>query len=368
MDMMKVGIIGYGYWGPNLTRNFYELPSSDLVAVADLKEERLKQAQSKYPQIIVTREYRDLFTLGLDAVVVSTPPVTHYSIAKDCLEHNLHVLVEKPMTLNSQQAEELIALAESKGLILMVGHTFEYNSAVHALKKYIDSGELGKIYYVDTARLNLGLFQRDSNVLWDLAPHDISILLYLLGQNPVSVSAQGMQCVSEGVHDVAYVNLIFPNNILAYIHVSWLDPCKVRRITVVGSKKMVVYNDIENEQKIRVYDKGVDIPEYTNGFGEFQYNYRSGDITIPNIRFVEPLMQECRTFIERCNECNESQNSIAEVVNNNHSCVVDANCTGCKTNHTGSYSCGRDGLRVIKILERAQHSMINGHTHEVLQW
>ena len=221
----------------------------------------------------------------------------------------------------------------------MVGHTFEYNAAVHALKKYIDSGELGDIYYLDAARLNLGLFQRDSNVLWDLAPHDISILLYLLGTKPVSVSAQGTHCVFKGIYDVAYLNMLFPNNIPAYVHVSWLDPCKVRRITVVGSKKMAVYNDIENEQKIKIYDKGVDAPPYTNGgFDEFQCNYHSGDITIPNIRFTEPLRQECQHFLESI------------------------------VNHTNPISSGRDGLEVVKILETAQHSMTNGQTHEVLSW
>ena len=263
MDRLRVGIIGYGYWGPNLTRNFYELPSAELVAVADLKEERREQARSKYPQIGLTSDYQGLFNLGLDAVVVATPPATHHQIARECLEHNLHVLVEKPMTLTTQDAEDLIQLADSKGLILMVGHTFIYNSAILALKQLIDSGELGKIYYLDAARLNLGLFQRDSNVLWDLAPHDISILLYLLGQVPISVSAQGMCCVSAGIYDIAYLNLIFPDNIPAYIHVSWLDPCKVRRITVVGSKKMAVLNDVENEQKVKIYDKGVDTPSYT---------------------------------------------------------------------------------------------------------
>jgi predicted dehydrogenase len=340
MSATKVGIIGYGYWGPNLTRNFYEIPSADLVAIADLNEERLKQAKLKYPQIIFKNDYHELFDLNLDAVVLATPPSTHYRIAKECLEHNLHVLVEKPMTLNSEDAEKLIEQADFKGLTLMVGHTFEYNSAVHALKKYIDSGELGEIYYLDAARLNLGLFQRDSNVLWDLAPHDISILLYLLGKKPISVSAQGTHCVFEGIYDVVYLNMKFPDNIPAHVHVSWLDPCKVRRITVVGSKKMAVYNDIENEQKIKIYDKGVDAPRaYTNGgFGEHQFNYHSGDITIPNIRFTEPLRQECQHFID---------------------CIV---------NHTEPCSCGRDGLEVVKILETAQRSMNNGQTHEVIIW
>lgn len=338
MKTLKVGIIGFGYWGPNLARNFYEIPASDLVAIADTKEDRLQRAHSLYPDVKLVTDYTELFNLGLDAVVVSTPPATHYAIAKDCLEHGLSVLVEKPMTLKSPHAEELIALAQTRGLTLMVGHTFEYNSAVLALKKYIESGELGDIYYLDAARLNLGLFQRDSNVLWDLAPHDISILLYLLGETPLSVSAQGMPCVFDGIFDVAYVNLIFPKKIPAYIHVSWLDPCKVRRITVVGSKKMIVYNDMENEQKLKIYDKGVDAPAYTNGFGEFHCNYRSGDILIPNIRIIEPLRQECQHFLD------------------------------CIANHTEPCSCGRDGLNVVKILEAAQHSMNNGSTHEVIQW
>ncbi len=244
MTAIRVGVVGYGYWGPNLARNFNELSESELVVIVDCKENQLKRARSKYPEIVLTKDYKELFDMGLDAVIVSSPPKTHFQIAKDCLSHNLHVLVEKPMVLNSHDAEELIELANAKGLTLMVGHIFEYNSAVLEMKKYIDSKELGDIYYIDAARLNLGLFQRDSNVLWDLAPHDISTLLYLLGQTPVSVSAHGMACVTEGIHDVAYINLVFPNNLMAYIHVSWLDPCKVRRITVVGSKKMAVYNDL----------------------------------------------------------------------------------------------------------------------------
>ncbi len=338
MCRIKVGVIGYGYWGPNLTRNFYELPASQLVAIADLKKEQLERAKSKYPGVVLTTDYQELFTMGLDAVVISTPPKTHFKIAKECLSHDLHVLVEKPLTLNSQDAEELIELADSRGLTLMVGHTFEYNSAVQAMKNYIDSKELGDLYYLDTARLNLGLFQRDSNVLWDLAPHDISILLYLLGKDPISVSAQGMPCVIPGVYDVAYLSLAFPDNLTAYVHVSWLDPCKVRRVTVVGSKKMAVYNDMETEGKIKIYDKGIDAPDYTNGFGEFQYNYRSGDITIPNIRYAEPLRQECKHFVDSI------------------------------VSHTAPNSSGRSGLRVVKILEAAQRSIAKSSTHELIQW
>ena len=338
MKKTRVGIIGFGYWGPNLARNFHEAPASELVAIADVKQERLKRAEALYPSVCLEEDYQRLFQLGLDAVVISTPPATHYALARECMEHGLHVLVEKPMTLNSSDAEDLVQLAHEKELILMVGHTFEYNSAVVALKKYIESGELGDIYYIDAARLNLGLFQRESNVLWDLAPHDISILLYLLGENPLSVSAQGMPCVFDGIFDVAYLHLAFPNKIPAFVHVSWLDPCKVRRVTVVGSKKMIVYNDVENEQKLRIYDKGVEAPAYTDGFGEFQCNYRSGDITIPNIRIVEPLRQECQHFLD------------------------------CITSHTQPCSCGEDGLKVVKIIEAAQRSMMNGSTQEVIPW
>jgi predicted dehydrogenase len=309
-----------------------------LIAVADLKEDRLQRAHNLYPNTVTTHEYTELFDMNLNAVVISTPPALHYSIARDCLEHGLNVLVEKPLTLNSGHAQELIDLADARNLVLMVGHTFEYNSAVHALKHYMDSGELGEIYYLDMARLNLGLFQRDSNVLWDLAPHDLSILFYLLGEMPVTVSAHGTPCVFDDIHDVAYVNLNFRSGISAHIHVSWLDPCKVRRITVVGSKKMIVYNDIENEQKLKIYDKGVDVPEYTEGFAEFQCNYRSGDIVIPNIRFVEPLKQECTHFLD------------------------------CICGHQQPCSSGVDGLHVVKVLEAAQRSMLNGSGKEVLQW
>jgi predicted dehydrogenase len=339
METIKIGVIGCGYWGPNLIRNFVELPTSDVVVVADLKDERLSNIVARYPKIMVTKNYKDLFSQGLDAVVIATPPVTHYPLAKESLEHGLHVLVEKPITINSQYAEELIQLAAENNVVLMVGHTFEYNSAVHTLKHLIDSGELGQIYYVDTARLNLGLFQRDLNVLWDLAPHDISILLYILGQHPISVSAHGMPCVFEGIHDVVYIDMIFPDNILAHIHVSWLDPCKVRRTTVVGSKKMVVYNDIENSEKIKIFDKGIDKPPYTHSFADFQFSYRYGDVLIPNIRFSEPLRQECQHFLE------------------------------CIQNHSEPQSCGREGLEVVKVLEAAQKSLDkNGSYQEVIQW
>jgi predicted dehydrogenase len=339
MDRIKVGVIGCGYWGPNLIRNFVEIPQSEVVIVSDLREERLSHIKASYPQIKVTKDYQELFDQGLDAVVIATPPITHYQLARDCLQHDLHVLVEKPMTVTSEHAEDLIQIAKTNGLVLMAGHTFEYNAAVHTLKSLVDSGELGQIYYLDAARLNLGLFQREMNVLWDLAPHDISIMLYIMGIPPISVSAHGMPFVFEGIHDVVYMNLVFPDNILGHIHVSWLDPCKVRRLTIVGSKKMVVYNDTLNLEKIKIYDKGVEKLPYTDNFGEFNCSYRYGDILIPNVRFVEPLRQECQNFLE------------------------------CIQNHTEPISSGQDGLEVIKVLEAAQLSLSrNGEHQEVIAW
>lgn len=338
MKTQRIGVIGSGYWGPNLIRNFVEIPNADMVAVADIDENRLELIKARYPQTKLTTNYHDLFDMGLDAVTVATPPATHFSITKDCLENGLHVLVEKPLTLNSQDAEKLIQIAKENDRIIMVGHTFEYNSAVHALKDIITSGEIGDVYYIDAARLSLGLFQKDSNVLWDLAPHDISILLFLLEQEPISVSALGMRCAINDVYDNVYMNIAFPNNVFAHVHVSWLDPCKVRRVTVVGSQKMVVYNDITANERIKVYDKGVDVPSFANGFGEYHFNYRHGDVLIPNVRFEEPLKKECLHFLESITE-NKPPRSNGEV-----------------------------GLRVIKVIEAAERSLLNGTGQELIQW
>ena len=338
MGTIRMGIIGYGYWGPNIARNFAELPGSELVAITDLRDEQLNRARAKFPHVITTKNYHDLLSMDLDAVAVATPPSTHFGIAKDCLEHGINVLVEKPLTVDSLEAGQLVELAEAKGLVLMVGHTYHYNSGVHALKAHIDSGDLGEIRYIDAARLNLGLYQRDTDVLWDLATHDISVLLHLLNQDPVSVSAQGKPCVMDGVYDLAYINLLFPEGIPAYVHVSWLDPCKVRRVTVVGSKKMAVFNDMAPDGKIRIYDRGIQVPPYTHGFGEFQFNYHHGDVTIPSIPFSEPLREECQDLI----------NSIR--------------------NHTQPRSDGRDGMKVVKILEAAHQSIRNGSAHKEISW
>ena len=331
MANVRVGVIGCGYWGPNLIRNFVEIPESELVAVADLQMDRLHHIGNRYPQIdIVTRNHQDLFALDLDAAVIATPPHTHYKLARECLEQGLHVLVEKPITLNSAHARELWQLAQEKKRVLMVGHTFEYNPAVHALKQMIESGEIGDVYYVDAIRVSLGLFQTRANVLWDLAPHDISILRYILGAEPESVSAIGSACVQEGIPDVAYVALKFPNNLLAHIRMSWLDPRKTRRITVVGSKKMVIYDDVESIEKIKVYDKGVKAIRRTDTFGEFHFAYHYGDVVTPYIRFEEPLRVQCAHFLTCINEG--------------------------KTPLSDGYS----GMKVVEVLEAAQKSLDNG--------
>lgn len=331
MNAIRVGVIGCGYWGPNLIRNFVEIPESHLVAIADLQDDRLNYIQGRFPQIkVATNDYRDFFSLDLDAVVVATPPHTHYGLARECLGHGLNVLVEKPITMNSVEAKDLWELAKQKQLVLMVGHTFEYNPAVRALKEMIDDGELGDIYYVDAVRASLGLFQTKANVLWDLMPHDISILRYILGSEPVSVTARGTACVQGGIEDVAYAALTFPNSVLAHIRMSWLDPRKTRRITVVGSKKMVIYDDVESLEKIKIYDKRVTAIRHTDTYGEFQFAYHYGDVVVPYIRFEEPLRLQCSHFLE---------------------CVREG-----KTPQSDGYS----GLRVVEVVEAAQRSLQNG--------
>lgn len=338
MEQINLTVIGCGYWGPNLIRNFMDIPEVNLQMVVDVREERLEYIQRRYPALKVAKDLKAMHALAPDAVVIATPPPTHYQIAKECLMHGYHVLVEKPMTLHIEEAEELIDIAAQNNLILMVGHTFEFNSAVRALRELVCEGELGQIYYVDTARLNLGLFQNNLNVLWDLAPHDISILLYILDELPVRVNAQGVHCVFPGIYDVVYLNLEFQSNILAHIHVSWLDPCKVRRVTIVGSQKMVVYNDVESLEKIKLYDKGVVTPVYTDTFREFNCSYRYGDVLIPYVPFIEPLKLECQHFVD---------------------CIIQ---------HVEPCTCGHKGLQVVKILEAAQKSLTNcGHMEEI-QW
>lgn len=328
MNELKIGAIGSGYWGPNLIRNFIELPTTEMVGVADLDAGRLAAMRSKYPQIShLTQDYRTLFDLDLDGVVVSTPPETHHEIVRDCLQHGLNVLVEKPLTTDVASAEDLREIADRNDRILMVGHTFEYNPAVRKLKQMVDSGEAGDIRYIDAVRVGLGLFHPSLNVVWDLAPHDISILIYLLGEEPTSVTARGLACVQDSVEDVAYMTLRFPSGVMAHMRLSWLDPMKTRRVTVVGSKKMVVYDDVALDEKIKVYDKRVDAMPHTDTFGAFQFAYHHGSIVSPHIEFEEPLRVECGHFVECIRSGDRPQTDAA------------------------------NGIRVVKVIEAAQQSM-----------
>lgn len=328
--ILRVGAIGGGYWGPNLMRNCIELPDAELVAISDLQQNRLDSLATRFPLVqVFTRDYRDLFTLDLDAVIIATPPHTHAAIAKDCLRHGLNILVEKPLTLKSENAFALINLADEVGKVLMVGHTFEYNTAVRALKKMIDSGEIGDVLYIDMVRASLGLFQIRANVLWDLAPHDISILRYLLESDPIEVMARGSAHVHLGVEDVVYATLTFPDQILAHMRMSWLDPSKTRRITVVGSKKMVIYDDVAPLEKIKVYDKGVKVIRRTDTYGEFSFAYHYGDVVSPYIHLEEPLRVQLSHFFD---------------------CIREG-----KTPLSDGYS----GLRVVQTLEAAQRSLDN---------
>lgn len=293
---VRVGVIGCGYWGPHLIRNLHDMPDVQLVGVAEERPERLEYVCRSYPAVRAFADHRRLLDGELDAVVIATPIQTHYELAGEALAAGKHVLVEKPLAGTPAQAAKLILLARQRQRVLMVGHTFLYNPAVRELRRLVQEGELGRIYYADAARLNLGLFQRHVNVVWDLAPHDIAILMYLLDRAPQVVSARGSSYVQSGVHDVCYLELLFADETSAHVHVSWLDPDKVRRLTLVGDRRMAVYNDVSAVAKLRVYDSGVECPK-TDNYGEFQLAYRHGQIVIPYISWREPLRIECEHFV-----------------------------------------------------------------------
>lgn len=333
MRRIKIGIVGCGYWGPNVIRNFSEVSEADVVACCDLKKERLKYIKQRFPYVDTYTDY--CYILGrkdIDAVSICTPVSSHFALAKDALLAHKHVLVEKPITYRCQEAEELIELSGKNKCILMAGHTFEYSGAVNKMKEIIHKGELGDVLYFDSARANLGIFHRDVNVVWDLASHDISIILYILGKLPKSVVAIGKSYVNKGIEDVAYINLFFPNNIIAHIHVSWLAPVKLRKMVVAGTKKMIIYDDVENIEKVKVFDKGVDFRKDNGpqGILERQLFYRSGDIIVPQLDTTEPLKNECMHFVSS--------------IRKGKSPVSD----------------GVSGLRVVKILEAINRSMNNG--------
>lgn len=294
--MIKIGIAGCGYWGSKHLRVFNELPDVRVAAVCDMNAARLEQISIAYPLVFTTQDYDELLASEVDAVVIATPAKTHFPLAKKALLRNKHILVEKPFTTTTSQALELIRLAEERNLTVMVGHTFLYSPPVAALKSIIQSGHLGKVLYIHSARLNFGLLQPDVNVLWDLAPHDISIVLHLLERTPVAVGARGMGYVNRRLSEVAHADLVFEDSIMAHIHVSWLEPSKVRRFTVIGSQRMVVFDDMASGEALKIYDREVKLPS-GNGSKPEAPTYLFGDIRIPHVAEAEPLKEECSHFL-----------------------------------------------------------------------
>ncbi len=332
---VAVGIVGCGYWGPKLARNFHELPDARLACVVDYRLDRLAHIRELYPDVHATRDYDELLASPVDAVVVATPVSTHHAIAIKALHAGKHVLVEKPLAASAAQAREIAEVADRLGLVAMVGHTFQHNPAVNAVRDLIRSGQLGELYYINATRANLGLLQPDINVMWDLAPHDISILLHVLGDEPFQVSASGEAFIRprQRLHEVAYLTLHFPHHILANIRVSWLDPVKQRHITIVGSHKMLVYDDIA-ENRVTLYDKGVEAPPYSDTPEEFRLSYRHGPETVVRVAWEEPLRVECQAFVDWI--------------------------------RTGRRACSDAwmGVKVVRILETAQRSLLNGGGRE----
>src|SRR5271163_1106666 len=323
--MIRVGVIGYGYWGPNVVRNLRSLDSVEVVAICDKSPGALTRVKRAYPDVHVTGDAEELLTSPkIDAIAVITPVWTHFELAKAALNNGKHVFVEKPFTSTSAQAEELIELAERKHLQIMVDHTFLFTGAVKKIQQLIDDGTLGKLYYYDSTRVNLGLFQHDVNVLWDLAPHDLSIMDYLIKERPEAVVATGERHLN-GVADIAFMTLYYPNNMIGHINVNWLSPVKVRTTLIGGEKKMMVWNDLEADEKLKVYDKGVQM----NGDGVYQLlvSYRSGDMWAPRVEQVEAQKMEAAYFVD------------------------------CIMNDKTPFNDGVAGLHVVRMLEAADQSL-----------
>jgi predicted dehydrogenase len=324
--MIRFGVIGYGYWGPNVVRNLSGLDSTRVVAICDQNQAALRRAKQTYPGLTVSSDCSDIISSpDIDAVAVITPVWTHFELAKRALNNGKHVFVEKPFTSTSAQAEELIELAERKNLQIMVDHTFLFTGAVRKIRELIDDNTLGKLYYYDSTRVNLGLFQHDVNVLWDLAPHDLSIVDYLIGERPDAIVATGEKHLN-GLTDVAFMTAYFPDNVIAHINVNWLSPVKVRTTLIGGEKKMVVWNDLEADEKIKVYDRGVNMNS-REGVYNLLVSYRSGDMWAPKVEATEALKAELAYFVE----CIQT----GEVPIND----------------------GMAGLRVVRMLEAAEESL-----------
>jgi len=329
--MLNIAVVGCGYWGPNLVRNFASISECKVKLVCDTSVDRLNYIKRLNPKVETTGEFNDVVKdSGLDAVAIATPTCLHFEMGMKCLQAGKHVLIEKPMASSVKECKDLIELAEKQKLVLMVGHTFIFSTPVRKIKEIIASGELGDIQYISSRRLNLGLFQKDINVAWDLAPHDISIILYILKEAPVSVNCQGKSHVTEGIEDVTNMTLNFTNGAFATVQSSWLDPNKVRETMFVGRRKMLVYDDLEPIDKIKIYDKRVEIPPHYDTFAEFQYSYHYGGMYAPFLKLVEPLKVECEHFL---------------------------NCIRTGAN---SESGGLEGLKVVQVLEAATMSLKNG--------
>ncbi|MBD3308058.1 gfo/Idh/MocA family oxidoreductase [candidate division KSB3 bacterium] len=331
---VTVAQLGCGYWGPNVLRNFSTHKRCEVKWVVETSPERRAYVETNYPGVQLTDDWKTAISdPDVDLVAIVTPAATHFSLAQAALEQQKHVFVEKPLANTVAQAETLVALAQTHHRKLFVGHTFLYNAAVRTIKDYIDSGELGEIYYIFTQRLNLGRVRQDVNAMWNLAPHDISILLYWLGEDPQRVFARGFSFLQEGIEDVVFLHLDFPSGKFAHIHTSWLDPCKVRKIVIVGSKKMIVYDDTSADAKVMIYDKGIDkktmyeAGEPFHSFGQFQLLQRTGDMVVPHLRFPEPLQVQADHIIT------------------------------CITQDTPPLTDGYSGLQVVRVLETAQQAL-----------
>lgn len=327
--IVNLGIVGLGYWGPNLVRNFSEVDSCHVAMACDSEERRLRPIKKRYPSVEITTKYQDMVNASnIDAIAIATPVVSHYELAKQALERGKHVLVEKPLCATVQETESLIEIARRCGKTLMVDHTFLYTSSVRKTKELVSKGELGELYYFDSVRINLGLFRPDVNVIWDLAPHDISIADYLIEEEPASVSVLGRDFGNSKIACIAYMTLRYRSGVIAHIHVSWLSPVKIRRIIIGGSKRMIIYDDVEPTEKIRVYDRGIEF-DYDKE-NSLQPTYRLGDIYIPKLDQKEALLVEAEHFID---------------------CIL----TGKKPLTDAAF-----GLTVVKILEASDISLREG--------
>ncbi len=327
---INVGVVGCGYWGPNLIRNFRALPGCRLRYICDQNEARLRHMKNLYPEATATTRFEDLLECkSLDAIAVATPVATHHPLALASLKAGKHTFVEKPLARSVAECEDLIAESSRRGLILMVGHTFLYSPVVRRIKEIVDRGDIGDIRYIASRRLNLGLYQKDINVTWDLAPHDISIILYILEETPLSVNCRGSAHITPGIEDVTSLSLEFRRQRSAQIHSSWLDPRKVREMTIVGSRRMIVYDDVAPLEKLRIFDTRVETPPHYDTFAEFHYSYHYGDVYAPYIKQEEPLKIECQHFLD---------------------CI-----------RTGSrpLSDGKQALEMVRILEAASLSLKN---------